>query len=686
MESLSALVRDEPIGSLALLLAVTLVVPPLFERMRLPGVLGLLASGLLLGRNGLALLSPDQPVMHLLADVGLLYLMFVAGLEIDLQQLRKVKSRAAGLGGATFLIPLLAGILIGRAFQFDWLTSVVLGSLLSSHSLMTYPLLRRLGVVANEAVTVTIGATIVTDIAALIVLAVCLGIESGGFSAARLVNLLLLLSLYTLLVLVGIDRVGRSVFRRSGDDEGNQFLFVLLAVFVAALGAELVGVEKIVGAFLSGLAVNDVVGESPVKEKIVFVGSVLFIPIFFVNIGLLIDLAAFAGSLRAWMLSLAILSALLISKFVATAAIGTGFRYGRREILTMWGMSIPQVATTLAAALVATRVGLFGEEVFNAVVVMMLVTATLGPLVVSRSAVGLPVPEIRLPLEEPEPLPGGQPDPEHRFSVIVPIHNPRTEEHLIELAARIARSEGGRILPLAIAVARPYKTPGQMAEEIRHSRVLLTRAEAFSRPFQVTSETVFRIDDDVPQAINRAGQERQADLIVMGWNDASSLRVRLLGTTVNSVFRTASCPVAVARLLQSPGSLRRILVPVESFTSRGGRMAAFAKRLTAALAAEVTLFHVIAPGMGPRHRAWALAQLQRLRERVNLSSTTRIEVMVARDVASALLSRTAEFELVILHSRRKELAAEGFGFSSMTNRVVRDLTCSAIVIGEAHVG
>jgi Kef-type K+ transport system membrane component KefB len=225
MEHVVELFQEEPIGSFAVLLAVILIVPPLFEKLRLPGVLGLLAAGIALGPNSLNVLSAQSPIMTLLAEVGLLYLMFVAGLEIDLAQLRKVKHRSAGFGGLTFTIPLITGTVIGRMFHMDWNAAVLMGSLLASHSLMTYPILRRLGVVSNEAVTVTIGATIITDIGALIVLAICLGINQGGFSLPRLITLLFGLSLYTLLVLWGFDRIGRAFFRRAAGDEGNSFCF-----------------------------------------------------------------------------------------------------------------------------------------------------------------------------------------------------------------------------------------------------------------------------------------------------------------------------------------------------------------------------------------------------------------------------------------------------------------------------
>lgn len=284
MEHLSEVLK-EPIVPFAVLLAVILTVPILFERLRLPGLVGLLAAGVALGPNGLHLLHTKLPAMQLLSDIGLLCLMFVAGLEVDIAQFRKKKHRSAGFGSLTFLMPMIAGTLVGRLFGFDWNASILIGSLLASHTLLAYPIVSRLGVVGNEAVIVTIGATIFTDIGALLVLAVCVGIHAGDFTIVKLLTLLVSLIVYTAVVLFGFDWAGREFFRRTGDREGNQFLFVLLAVFLASLGAQLIGVEKIIRAFLAGLAVNDVVGEGPVKEKVVFVGNVLFIPIFFVDLG-----------------------------------------------------------------------------------------------------------------------------------------------------------------------------------------------------------------------------------------------------------------------------------------------------------------------------------------------------------------------------------------------------------------
>ncbi len=708
--------QEEPIGAFAVLLAVTLIVPPIFERLKLPGVLGLLAMGVVLGPNSLGVLSSESPFVELLADVGLLYLMFVAGLEIDLEQLRKVKYRAAGFGALTFTLPLMAGIGVGRWFGFDWNGAVLMGSLLASHSLMTYPIVRRLGVVANEAVTVTIGATICTDIGALVILAVCLGINDGGFSLTRLLSLLGLLSLYTLVVLLGLSWAGREFFRRSGEDEGNQFLFVLLAVFLAALGADLIGVEKIVGAFLSGLAVNDVLRDGPVKEKVVFVGSVLFIPIFFVNVGLLIDLPAFIQSLSAFWLALAIVVALVTSKFSAALIAKLSFHYTWREMLTMGSMSIPQVATTLAATLVGNRAGMLSDDVLNSVVVMMLITATLGPLLVSRTAVGLRVPKVAaLPNETwlratagdfseaafgngMAPRYEDRMAPRHEdgtrevplrqprfFTVMVPVYNPRTEQALIELAALLAQQQQGQIVPLAITVARPHMTRSQLEGAIHKSEDLLAKASLFNQPFAVKVNPLLRIDENIAAGICRASQEQKASLIIMGWGSTSSLRAQLFGNIIDSVFWEAPCLVAVARLLIPPSEIRRILVPVENFAARADRLVSFVHRLAEATQAEVTLLHILSRSQSKDTASWAQQQMQQLVGQIHFETPVESLIVREEDVARAILKESEAFDLVVLHSQRHRWAAEGFGFSTITSQAVQQMRRSTIVLGESHL-
>lgn len=384
----------DPMVSFTILLLVSLIVPPFVERLRMPGLVGLLLAGILLGPHGLRLLSADTETIKLLSDIGKVYLMFVAGLEIDMRAFRKTCDRSFTFGSLTFLIPLITGTGLGLALNLGWNAAVVLGSLLASHTLLAYPLLQRLGVVRNEAVTVTIGATIFTDIGALLVFAICVAIHRGEFTWVRLGMQLLLLGIYAIVVLVGLNRLGTAYFRHTVNDEESQFLFTLLALFLASVGAQIIHTENIVGAFLAGLAVSDVLGKSAVKEKVEFVGSVLFIPFFFIAMGLLIELPTFFQTLLANTGTVfAVVIALMGSKFLAAWGMKYIYRYSWCETLTMWSLSLPQVAATLAAALVGYQVGLLSEVIFNSVIVLMLVTSTLGPMLTRRYGRRLKLPQ-----------------------------------------------------------------------------------------------------------------------------------------------------------------------------------------------------------------------------------------------------------------------------------------------------
>ena len=256
-----------PVATFVLLLAIVLVTPPIFERFKIPGLVGLIAAGVVFGGSGLGWLNAESDTMKLLSEIGKIYLMFVAGLEIDLALFQKTRNRSISFALLAFSLPLAGGTAVGLYFGFGWLAAVLIGALLASHTLLAYPIIQRLGVVDDEAVTVTVGATIFTDIGALTILAICLGISQGNFSVMKLVTLLGSLGLYAIAVLFGLKQLGKLFFRKMGRDEGNRVLFVLLSVFLSAVVAQLIGVESIIGAFLAGLAINSIVGDGPVKEK-----------------------------------------------------------------------------------------------------------------------------------------------------------------------------------------------------------------------------------------------------------------------------------------------------------------------------------------------------------------------------------------------------------------------------------
>ncbi len=674
---------QEPIVSFMILLAVILVVPLVFERLRLPGLVGLLAAGVVLGPNGLQVFHHESETMTLLSDIGLVYLMFVAGLEVDIEQFTRIRNRAITYGTFGFIAPLIIGATVSYTFGFGLVASILIGSLFASHTLLAYPIVSRMGVIANEAVTVTIGATIFTDIASLLVLAICIGVHTGNFTIVKLLTLLISLAIYTIAVLFGFDRAGREFFRRSGNEEGNQFLFILLAVFLASVGAQLIGVEKIVGAFLSGLAVNRVVGNSPVKEKIVFVGSVLFIPIFFVNVGLLIRIPAFVHSLTTPAqlgLTAAIVLGPISSKFIAALLTKLVYRYNWQETLTMWALSLPQVAATLAATLVGYRAGLISEDILNSVIVLMLVTSTIGPILTARFASRL-----QTAIAETEPVvstPDWINQAEESITVVVPIYNPNTESALIELGAIMARS--GRLIPMAIAVDTGQMDTPTLQDAILRSEARLLNAVELSHTIGVEASPLLRIDDNIAQAICRASREQNANLIIMGSGQRSNFSARLFGSIIDNVLWAAHCPVAVTRLLKPPSKLQHLLVPIENLTARSILAVQFAQAIATENQAQITILHVCDRATSHNKRAWIQSQLSVLVEKLNPTCAAKIEIVPDDDIAHAVVEASKSYDLVVMRSSRRPTSAGGLVLSSITAQITQQVTCSIVMLGEPH--
>jgi Kef-type K+ transport system membrane component KefB len=379
--SLSALAR------FAVTLVLLVTVPRLCRRLHVPPAVGLLLSGVIVGPHVIGIFGTDRPVADFLAEMGKLLLMFFAGLEIDLDLFRRARKRAIAFGLTTTTVPLALGSAVGLACGYTTIPAIVIGSLLASHTLLGLPIISEYGLQRREPVTVAIGATVISDTLSLVVFAVCVSIFTTGFSASGLTLLLAEIVGYVLVVLFGLSRIGAYVLGRLEHEEDAYFIVMLCFMIVSGVLADAIQLPGIVGAFLAGLAVNASARDHPASAKLGFLGKSLFIPIFFVVTGFLIDPAAFVGDVvNNFPLVAGIITALLVGKAMAAWAAGRAFGYTRDETLTVWSLTLPQVAATLAATLVAydTRDAagqrLLDGQVLNAVLVLMLTTSILGPV------------------------------------------------------------------------------------------------------------------------------------------------------------------------------------------------------------------------------------------------------------------------------------------------------------------
>ena len=373
------------LAKFAIVMAMIAAAPALGRRFRVPQLVGLLAFGVLLGPYVLAVAPMNHPIVQFFGDLGRLLLMFTAGLEIEISLFRKAQTRSVIFGVITTVVPQVLGTAYALAFGYGIIPAIVIGSLLASHTLLALPIVTRFGAIGLEPVVVTIGATLVSDTLSLVIFGICVSVYTTGFSPFGLALQILEVAIFVPFVLIGISRVGAWILNKLRDSQEAFFVTMLGIMAVAGELADLINLPDIVGAFMAGLAVNAAVGDHPAKEKLEFFGKSFFIPIFFIVVGFLIVAVAQTVFGHFWLVA-GMVAALILGKGIAAAIAGRAFGYSRPARLTMWALTLPQVAATLAATLVgyntinAAGERLLSGEIFNAVLVLLVVTSVLSTI------------------------------------------------------------------------------------------------------------------------------------------------------------------------------------------------------------------------------------------------------------------------------------------------------------------
>ncbi|MBI2740472.1 MAG: cation:proton antiporter [Rhodospirillales bacterium] len=388
----------------ALTLMLTLLLPRMMERLHLPGPVGYILAGIILGPNVLAVLNPDGKVVVFFADIGKLLLMFFAGFEVDIEQFNRARRKAATFGLLTFSTPFVLGAAVGAAMGYTVIACFVIGAVLASHTLLGLPIIKKYELMGREPVVATVGATVFTDMLSILVLAICLPIHVGGFAPGALVIQLAWLAVYVPGVLFGLSAAAKWLLTVLGTSKAAHTTIVLLVIAIAAQVAEWIGMEGIIGAFLAGVALKRALGNSSKEDTLEVISQALFIPVFFITAGFLVDFKLFFATLRDQpLLVIGILAALFGGKWLAAQAAGRLFGYQVAERSLMFALTVPQVAATLAVALVAYATKdpsgrrLIDEPMLNATVVLVIVSSVVGLVLAERAAKQVALPAAASP-------------------------------------------------------------------------------------------------------------------------------------------------------------------------------------------------------------------------------------------------------------------------------------------------
>ena len=544
----------DPTWIFLLVLLIILFAPILLNKLRIPHIIGMILAGLVIGEHGFNILVRDSS-FELFGKVGLYYIMFLAGLEMNMGDFKKNRGKAVMLGLLAFVIPIGIGLVTNMMLlKYSLVTSILLASMYASHTLVAYPIVIRYGVSRHRSVSIAVGGTAVTDTLTLLVLAVVGGLfkgESGGLFWLWLVVKVIFLGA---LIMYSFPRIGRWFFRRY-DDNVMQFIFVLAMVFLGAGLMEFVGMEGILGAFLAGLVLNRLIPHvSPLMNHLEFVGNALFIPYFLIGVGMLIDIHVIFGQGDALKVAAVMIVVALVGKWIASWLTQKIYKMAPIERELMFGLSNAQAAATLAAVLVGYNIilpngeRLLNEDVLNGTVLLILVTCVVSSFITERAARKIAMCEAHL--EEERTVEAER--------ILIPVANPDTIEYLMNLSLLIRDTKQKDNL-LALNVINDNNTSEGL--ELRGKRYL-EKAAIITASADVPLRQITRYDLNIASGIIHTAKEYEVTDVIIGLHRKVNIVDSFFGMLAENLLKGLHREVMIAKFLIPINTIRRIIIAV----------------------------------------------------------------------------------------------------------------------------
>ena len=544
----------DPTWIFLLVLLIILFAPILLNKLRIPHIIGMILAGLVIGEHGFNILVRDSS-FELFGKVGLYYIMFLAGLEMNMGDFKKNRGKAVMLGLLAFVIPIGIGLVTNMMLlKYSLVTSILLASMYASHTLVAYPIVIRYGVSRHRSVSIAVGGTAVTDTLTLLVLAVVGGLfkgESGGLFWLWLVVKVIFLGA---LIMYSFPRIGRWFFRRY-DDNVMQFIFVLAMVFLGAGLMEFVGMEGILGAFLAGLVLNRLIPHvSPLMNHLEFVGNALFIPYFLIGVGMLIDIHVIFGQGDALKVAAVMIVVALVGKWIASWLTQKIYKMAPIERELMFGLSNAQAAATLAAVLVGYNIilpngeRLLNEDVLNGTVLLILVTCVVSSFITERAARKIAMCEAHL--EEERTVEAER--------ILIPVANPDTIEYLMNLSLLIRDTKQKDNL-LALNVINDNNTSEGL--ELRGKRYL-EKAAMITASADVPLRQITRYDLNIASGIIHTAKEYEVTDVIIGLHRKVNIVDSFFGVLAENLLKGLHREVMIAKFLIPINTIRRIIIAV----------------------------------------------------------------------------------------------------------------------------
>lgn len=559
----------DPVLKFLLILVIILSAPLLLNKLKIPHLLGLIIAGAIIGPNGLNLVLRDSSII-LSGTAGLLYIMFLAGLEIDMGDFKKNSGRSFVFGMYTFLIPMALGIVAGLyVLHFSMETSILLASMFASHTLIAYPIISKLGITKDKSVTITVGGTMITDMLALLVLTVIVGMATGVIGEHFWTRLSISIVIFVLFVVIAFPIAGRWFFKHV-QDSISQYIFVLVMVFLGAYLAELAGIESIIGSFLAGLSLNRLIPRSsPLMHRVEFIGNSIFIPFFLIGVGMLIDYRAFFTSFDTIKVGIVMIIVATIAKYAAAWLTQKTFRMSVDQRRIIFGLSNAQAAATLAAVMVGYNVilgqtpegepiRLLNESVLNGTILMILVTCTMASFSVQRGAHNLAATASSETDETGD----------HKERILIPLSNEDTAEELVNLSlATKSKKNTHHLYALNIL---DNKVSGD-DQQLKKSRRLLENAALTAAATDTHLQELQRYDLNVTNAILSVILEHRITDLVLGLHKEKGIPSSFLGRITEGILDYSDVTTLIYKPAQPLSTMKRhlVVIPVQAEKEAG---------------------------------------------------------------------------------------------------------------------
>ncbi|WP_338088261.1 cation:proton antiporter [Neobacillus citreus] len=537
----------EPVLIFGLAVLIFLLFPILMGKLKVPAIIGPIIAGIIIGPNGLEILARDSTI-ELLGTVGLLFIMFIAGLELDLDGFKRYRNRSILFGLLTFSIPLILGVILGLWLNLSILSAILFGTIFSSHTPLGYPAISRLGIAKNKAVTTVIGGTLLTDSLAMLFLAVITGAAEGHLNFGFWMYLIIATTLFAVVVLLITPSLTKWFFKRSNNEGTIEFNFVLAILFVAGAISLFVGLEPIIGAFLAGLALNRYIYDhGPLMNRIRFTANALFIPFFLLSVGMLMDLRVLVTSSDAILLTLLIPIVAIGSKLFASWTTGKVYGYSTAERKVMFGLSTSHAAATLAITLVGYRLGLFDQQIINAVIIIILVTCIMGPYFCEKYGRKLAIAREESVMDETLPE-----------RILIPMVNPDTMESLLDLGfvVKNAKKTEEPLYPLSVV----QKDLKQANNEVAQAERMLEHSVMYASGADVAVKLLTRVDYNIGRGIERAATEERITTIIVGWDGKSEGGRKIFGRVIDNFLEHTYQRLLITTIKQPLNTIERVIL------------------------------------------------------------------------------------------------------------------------------